>query len=446
MGHRPAQPVPGDPDIARGRAARRLRRGTRFGFREIHTADGRIWLNGRPIYLLAALDQDFYADTISTPPSRAFLDEQMRLAREMGLNLLRVHIKVPDPAYLEAADEAGHPPLVRAAQLDPVLVAVRGARPPDAPAHGRDDGQPPVHRHLDDHQRGLGHPGPVGGAGPAVAARDLRLAQGAGSRPARRRQLGVRDAADAELPRPDGHRRLPPLLSRPRQRGPVADLDRGFRESPGMAVEPARRRAGARRRTARPVASSVAGGCRASTRCSPTGRREPWWFSTGSRYYLPAGVRRRFAAYGLDRIWPTLDELAEATQRHQHEGLQYEIGQMRRHGSIQGYVITELTDLYWEANGLLDIQRRPEGVSPPARGAERAGRGGGGHPEPRPVLARATRGARHGLGIRRRSAAGGPRDLAPRDRGDRHGRGRARRRSVARRGCTRGRHDRRRRR
>ena len=32
--------------------------------------------------------------------------QQVRLAREMGINLLRCHIKVPDPAYLDAADEA----------------------------------------------------------------------------------------------------------------------------------------------------------------------------------------------------------------------------------------------------------------------------------------------------------------------------------------------------
>src|SRR5688572_10174088 len=30
---------------------------------------------------------------------------------------------------------------------------------------------------------------------------------------------------------------------------------------------------------------------------------------------------------------------------------------MRRHDAIQGYVVTELTDATWEANGLLDIRR-----------------------------------------------------------------------------------------
>jgi hypothetical protein len=85
--------------------------------------------------------------------------------------------------------------------------------------------------------------------------------------------------------------------------------------------------------------------------------REPWWFSTGRQYYRPTGIKRRFTAYGLDRVWSSVDELAEATQWHQFECLQYEIGQLRRHDSIQGYVITELTDAYWEANGLLDPAR-----------------------------------------------------------------------------------------
>jgi hypothetical protein len=40
--------------------------------------------------------------------------------------------------------------------------------------------------------------------------------------------------------------------------------------------------------------------------------------------------------------------------------MKYEIEQMRRHPSIQGYVITEFTDLHWECNGLLDMCRNPK--------------------------------------------------------------------------------------
>ena len=44
----------------------------------------------------------------------------------------------------------------------------------------------------------------------------------------------------------------------------------------------------------------------------------------------------------------------------QYSALKYQIEQMRRHPSIVGYVITEFTDVHWEANGLLDICRNPK--------------------------------------------------------------------------------------
>ena len=58
----------------------------RFGMREIGTRDGMVTLNGEPIYLLGVLDQDLYPRTISTPPSREYLDEQIRRAQELGFN------------------------------------------------------------------------------------------------------------------------------------------------------------------------------------------------------------------------------------------------------------------------------------------------------------------------------------------------------------------------
>ena len=78
-----------------------------FGFRTIETRDGRILLNGRPFYLRGALDQDYYPDLIYTPPSLEYIESQFRMAKSMGLNCLRVHIKVADPRYYEAADRVG---------------------------------------------------------------------------------------------------------------------------------------------------------------------------------------------------------------------------------------------------------------------------------------------------------------------------------------------------
>ncbi len=58
-------------------------------------------------YLRAALDQDYYPDTICTVPSVEFLEDQFRKAKELGLNCLRCHIKAADPRYYEVADRIG---------------------------------------------------------------------------------------------------------------------------------------------------------------------------------------------------------------------------------------------------------------------------------------------------------------------------------------------------
>lgn len=88
--------------------------------------------------------------------------------------------------------------------------------------------------------------------------------------------------------------------------------------------------------------------------------RPPWWYRTGRSYFRPSGMSERFERSGLERIWTSVGEMADATQWHQFEALQYEIGELRRHDTIQGYVVTELCDANWEANGLLDERRGPK--------------------------------------------------------------------------------------
>ncbi|HKP13147.1 MAG TPA: hypothetical protein VJZ91_13600, partial [Blastocatellia bacterium] len=79
----------------------------RFGLRSFEARDGKLYLNGEPFYMIAALDQDFYPEGIYTPPSEAFVRDEMLKGKRLGLNMLRCHIKVPDPVYLKVADEVG---------------------------------------------------------------------------------------------------------------------------------------------------------------------------------------------------------------------------------------------------------------------------------------------------------------------------------------------------
>jgi hypothetical protein len=328
----------------------------RFGMREISTANGRLILNGRPIFMVGVLDQDHYPTSISTPPDRAYLDEQMRLTREMGINLLRCHIKVPDPAYLEAADEAGI--LVWCELPNWSSFTERSSQ------RGRET--------LDAMVEALGnHPSVIiwtiinedWGTDLRHEARDRRWLREMVDhmRALDPSRLVVDNSACETVSTPNFH--LDTDLAdfhvyflapdnAVRWRNQIADFARRPRWmwSPhGDKVETGEE----------PLILSEFGSWglpRLDRLVAHTGR-EPWWFATGRDYYRPSGLRRRFEAYGLARIWPSVEALAEATQWHQFEALQYQVGQMRRHDSINGFVYTELTDAYWEANGLLDPMR-----------------------------------------------------------------------------------------
>ncbi len=80
---------------------------TSFGIRIFQTKDDKLLLNGEPVYIFGALDQNFYPITHYCLPDRNSLMSELLKAKEMGLNLLRFHVKVPDDLYLEIADEIG---------------------------------------------------------------------------------------------------------------------------------------------------------------------------------------------------------------------------------------------------------------------------------------------------------------------------------------------------
>jgi hypothetical protein len=75
---------------------------------------------------------------------------------------------------------------------------------------------------------------------------------------------------------------------------------------------------------------------------------------------LPEGVEKRLADYQYATLFTSLDGLAEATRQKEYSALKYEIESIRTHPEIQGYVITEFTDVDWECNGILDMWRKPK--------------------------------------------------------------------------------------
>ncbi len=84
-----------------------------FGMRKISVVDlpgtqfPYIALNGKPIYLQLALDQAYHPEGYYTFPSDEFTRDEVLRAKQIGLNGLRVHIKVPIPRKLYWADRLG---------------------------------------------------------------------------------------------------------------------------------------------------------------------------------------------------------------------------------------------------------------------------------------------------------------------------------------------------
>ncbi|MGH9943352.1 MAG: glycoside hydrolase family 2 TIM barrel-domain containing protein, partial [Pyrinomonadaceae bacterium] len=328
----------------------------RFGFRSFEARDGKFYLNGEPFYMLAALDQDFYPETIYTAPSEEYIRDQMLKAKRLGLNLLRCHIKVCEPAYLKVADEVGMlvwheiPSWNDFNHFSP-RAAERGEQ---------------VLREMT--ERDWNHPS-------IVIQSVINESWGADlKQPAQRQWLKEAFDRAKQLLAPRGvlvvdnsaccdnfhvksdiddfHR----YNSIPDYH---ADFDRwvaDFATRPRWSYSPH----GDAERTGRePLVVSEFG----NWGLPKLPAELPWWFARdfgGREVTRPAGVLERFRQFHFGKLFRDYDALAEATQWHQFRSLKHEIEEIRRHAAIQGYVITEFTDINWEANGLLDMWRNPK--------------------------------------------------------------------------------------
>ncbi|HYE64410.1 MAG TPA: hypothetical protein VD966_02435 [Pyrinomonadaceae bacterium] len=328
----------------------------RFGFRQFETRNGQFFLNGQPYYMIAALDQDFYPDTIYTPPSEEYVREMMLKARRLGLNMLRCHIKVPDPIYLKAADEVGMlvwyeiPSWNDFNHFSP-QAAERGEKI-FSEMVARDWNHPSVVI-LSIINEGWGTD-----LRQAEQRRWLRAAFDRAKRLVEPRGVLVVDNSPCcenfhlRTDIDDFHR----YNSIPDQH---QDFDRWvaeFAARPPWSFSP---HGDAERSGREPLVVSEFG----NWGLPRLPGELPWWFDrdfAGREVTRPAGVLERFRQFQFSRLFSDFNALAEATQWHQFISLKHEIEEMRRYGSIQGYVITEFTDINWEVNGLMDMWRQPK--------------------------------------------------------------------------------------
>jgi hypothetical protein len=355
----------------------------RFGMRSIAgSPDGFLLLNGRPVYLRGALDQDYYAHGLYTAFSDAELDEQFARAKHMGLNCLRTHIKIADPRYYDAADRAG------------ILIWTELPNWQEL----TDDAKRRAHETMVGMvERDWNHPSIViwtivnenWGTDLAINAEhrawlvsmytDLKQLDPqrlvVGNSPCFTNFHVVTDIEDFHnyYGMPDHHRQwkewVQTFATRPawtfaREYSGIERWREYLRDP--WNPQPLPPAPEVRRRGNEPIVVSEFGnwGLPDVGRLRDAYGEEPWWFETGIEWgdgvMYPHAIERRYRGYHLDKVFPTLSDLTAASQRMQYTALKYQIEQMRRHPSIVGYVITEFTDVHWEANGLLDICRNPK--------------------------------------------------------------------------------------
>ncbi len=66
-----------------------------------------VFLNGEPVYLRGALDQALHPRGLHTYPSDEAIRADIQAAKDLGLNMLRCHIKINEPRYYYWADKLG---------------------------------------------------------------------------------------------------------------------------------------------------------------------------------------------------------------------------------------------------------------------------------------------------------------------------------------------------
>lgn len=353
-----------------------------FGMRSVAAVGGEFLLNGAPYYLAGALDQDFYPHTGYTPPSIGYLEDQFRKVKAMGLNLVRCHIKIPHPAYLEVADRLG------------VLVWY------DLPNWGASFAESLRHRATEAAMQ----------RGEALLEESVRIDH---NHPSVVIRTIVNEDWGTDLVHNEPHRRwlettwhrfksLDPTrllvdnsaccdnfhvktdiedfhiyFSMPDHRGAFDARLAEFAERPAWTFSGDAVRA---RRGDEVLVLSEFGtwGLPSLRQLEASYGEEPDWLhrrasaattgrsgqSAEGAAVDPARAMDAFAESELSLVFHTFDDYAAASQRLQFDALRYQIQRIRGHETIRGYVVTELTDLHWEANGLLDMARKPKSHFP----------------------------------------------------------------------------------
>jgi Glycosyl hydrolases family 2/Glycosyl hydrolases family 2, sugar binding domain len=330
-----------------------------IGFRHFESRDARLYLNGQPFYMFGALDQDWYPVEDCRSPSDGFLEQRFKNAKAMGLNTLRCHVKIPDKLYFELADRLG------------LIVWLDMPYTEFLAPSTRDD------------LRGIFRKSVVAhGHHPSICLWTI-CNEGWGidldDNPDDRHWLietfdALKDLVPTSLVVDNS-----PCF--PRNYHVKTDIEdfhwyNGFPHQNAEFARLTNDYAARAQWTWSPHDDAVKTGLEPLI-CSEFGvwglphprdirgkdGGEPWWFESGHDWNngagYPHGIETRFRDAQLSPIFGDLDGFVDAAQEFQYRALKYQIETLRWARPISGYIITEINDVQWESNGLMDVQNHP---------------------------------------------------------------------------------------
>jgi hypothetical protein len=326
------------------------------GFRRFESRDGRLWLNGEPFYMFGALDQDWYPETESRHPDHAFLEQRFRNAKALGLNTLRCHVKIPDPLYLELADRLGLVVWLDMPYMEFLAPATREQLTETFEAAVQNHGHHPAICIWTIINEGWGidlddNPDDRAWLRQSFDTLKQRVPQGllVDNSPCFPRNYHVKTEIE------DFHW----YNSWPSQNATFQRVTDEFAARPAWSFTPH----GDGERTGRePLVCSEFGvwGLPHPRDIREQDGSEPWWFESGHDWNngagYPHGIETRFRDAQLAPLFGDLDGFIDAAQETQYRGLKHQIETLRYAEPLSGYVITELNDTQWEANGLMDAR------------------------------------------------------------------------------------------
>jgi hypothetical protein len=329
------------------------------GFRRFEAKDGRLILNGKPFYMFGALDQDWHPEEECRPPNAEYLEQRFANAKAMGLNTLRCHVKIPDPLYFDLADRLG---LI--VWLDMPYMEFL------APATREDlrrvfQTSVATHEHhasiciwtlfnegwgidLDDNPDDRGWLIETFDWAKTLVPDSLLV----DNSPCFPRNYHLKTEIE------DFHW----YNGFPHQNEAFAATTRAFADRAAWTFSP---HGDAERPGDEPLICSEFGvwGLPHPREILEADGTEPWWFESGHDWNLgaayPHGIETRFRDAQLAPVFGDLNGFVNAAQELQYRGLKRQIETLRWERPISGYVITELNDVQWESNGLMDVQNHP---------------------------------------------------------------------------------------